>query len=284
MSGTGRRRRRGLVGILVAPWWRRWRTGRRCRGPVGGLVGGDVGGLVGGDVGDWSEGLARSTRGWRRWRLVGGDVPGTGRRTGRWRCRGLVGGVRYLEDWPVHPWAATLADRAAMSGTAGGLVGGDVGGLVGGDVGGTGRRGLVTLGGDALATGRRRCRGPVEDRSVAMSGTGRARRGGLVGGLVGPPVGGDAGDRRRCRGPGRRTGRWRCRGLDGTTSGTGRRITVHPWVATEDWSAAMSGTGGGLVGGDVGDRRRRRGPVGGLVGPPVGGDVGGPAGGDVGDR
>jgi hypothetical protein len=87
-------------------------------------------------------------------------------------------------------------------------------------------------------------------------------------------------------------------------SGTGRRrrgpvggLTVHPWVGTADWSAAMSGTGReGLVGGDVGDRRRRRGPVGGLVGPPVGGDVGGPVWrrcrgpvgrtgrGDVGDR
>jgi hypothetical protein len=194
MSGTGRRRRRGLVGGRSHPWWRRWRTGRRCRGPVGGLVGGDVGDYrrrrrgtgrrdwlgppVGGDAGDWSAACCRGLAGGpsvampgtgrRRRRIrglagppVGGDVGGPGgdagdcRRTGRWRCRGTP---------------------------------------VGGDVGGTGRRGLVTL------RWRR-----VGDRSAAMSGTGRGtgrwrcrglvarRRGGLVGGLVGPPVGGDAG-------------------------------------------------------------------------------------------
>jgi hypothetical protein len=275
-SGTGRWRCRGLVGGDVGDWsvtgrstraatlvdcrrrCRWWRTGRwRCRG------------LVGGDVGDCRRDC-RSTRGWRRWRTGrGGDVGGLVEdRSGD--VGGLVGGDvgDWSEDWSVHPWVADAGGpSAAMSGDPGGLVGGDVGDRSArrrGDRLWTGRSTVGTRGPVAAMSG-----GLVEDWSVAMSDWWRRRRGlvgdwsvhpwwrrwRLVGAMSGPEetgrwrcrglVGGDVGlsggrsvhpcatrrtGRRRCRGPGRRTGRWRCRG-------TGRR--------------------------------RRRGLVGGLVGPPV---------------
>jgi hypothetical protein len=245
-GGTGRRRRRGLVGGLVEPpVAATLATGRRrCRGPVRtgrwrcrGLVGGDVGGTGGRSVHPW----------WRRWRRTnGGDVGGP---VGDWSvamsgdCGGDVGD---RSDGSHHPWVATLADRsAAMSGTVGGPVGGDVG---------------------AAATSGR-CRG---DWSVA-------RRRGLVGGLVGPPVG--ATGRRRCRRPvvgG--DGDW-----SAATSGTGRRTgRSTAWRRWRTGRRRCRGPGG-LVGMMSGTGRRRIGGLGkGLVGPPVGGDVGGLVGGDGG--
>jgi hypothetical protein len=180
-GGTGRSRTGS-----VHPWWRRWRTGRRrCRGP----------GRRTGRWrcrGDWSAAtgtgrrIGRSTRGWRRYGLVGGgDVgfvgpqaatlrgPGrrryrdrlsdrsvhprrrwrTGRRRCRWVCRGLVG-WRCRGDWSAATsWGTgSVTGRSTRGGDAGGPVGGDVGGDPGGPVG-----------------------GDVGDRSAATSGTGRDR-------------------------------------------------------------------------------------------------------------
>jgi hypothetical protein len=230
VSGTGRRRRRG-------DWSEDGRSTRGDAGDWSAAMSGTgrrdwsvAGGLVGGDVGGLVE-TGRSTRGCNAGGLVAA-MSGTGRRTGRWRCRGLVGG----------------------------------------DVG-TGRRtGRSTRGWRRWRTGRRRCRGLVGGLVGGDVGDWSAATSGTVGGSVGPPV------RRRWR-----TGRRRCRGdrqeWSVAMSGTGRRRrrgpvggwSVHPWVATLADYAAMSvglsrpgrwrcrGTG-----------RRRRGTVGGLVGPPAG--------------
>jgi hypothetical protein len=148
-------------------------------------------------------------------------------------------------------------------------------GLVGGDV-----RGLAAASG-VISRGFGRSSNVVATladwRSGMMSGDCRVqprRRRGLVGGLVGPPVGGDA------SGP---VGgdvvdwSWRCRGLvggDGGTRSTGR--------STRGWRRWRTG----MAARCRGDRRRT---VGGDAGDRVGGDVSGtgrtgrsiPVGGDV---
>jgi hypothetical protein len=177
--------------------------------------------------------------------------------TGRWRCRGLVGGDvggDWSEDWSVHPWGMTLwtGRRRCRTGRRTGRW----------HVGGTGRRrrGLVggLVGPPCGDAGDRSAAMPgPEDWSVAMSGTVRRRRG-LVetgrstrGGDVGGPVGGDV----RPVATGGDVGGW------SAATGTGRGSVGPPVAATL------------VTGGDVGDR-----------GGPVGGDVGGLVGGDAGDR
>jgi hypothetical protein len=154
------------------------------------------------------------------------------------------------------PVVATLRPPARCQGI--GRVGGDVGGLVGGDVGDRLRNGRSTVGGDAgglvggdAVTGRGlvgwRCRGLVggdvgdwsRDWSVHPCGD-VMDQSAYTWGPVGP-VGGDV-------------------RLVGSTSGTGRDLSVHPWVATlADWSAAMSGDQEDWSVAMSTGRRRRRG-------------------------
>jgi hypothetical protein len=242
----------GTVGGDVGDW--SWRTGRSTRGGDVATNGAKCRGLVGdhrwrcrgprrrrrgGSVEDWSVHPWVGDAGG----LVGDVVGAVGDRsvamsgTGRRRRRGLVG------DWPVHPCGDAGGLSAAMS---------VVSRLVGGDVGdwSAARRGLS----EGLSVNPRvatladwswrRCRGTGRGPVGRCRGTGRRRRRGLVGGLVGPPVGGGrwrtvGGD---VRGP-RRTGRWRCRGPVGATSG-GRLWTGRSTVGTRGPVAAMSG---GLV-------------------------------------
>jgi hypothetical protein len=173
----------------------------------------------------------------RRWRPVGGDA---GTRDWSVGCRGPSAATSGTgRDWSVHPWwrrwrtgSAAMSDRWRRVASRG-VVGGD------GDWSRTGRS---TRGGDA--GDRRRCRGPLEDRSVAMSGDWSAATSG-TGRRTGPPGGGALADWSAAMpgGTGRRTVGGDVGGLVGGDVGTGRDSR-----STRGWrrwglSAAMSGTG-----------------------------------------
>jgi hypothetical protein len=222
MSGTGRRR----IGGPIYNWSVHPRhtlaDGRtQRRGPVGGPVGGDV-------RGNWSaarRGLVEdgSVPAGGTLRPGGNRPPGTGRRTGRWRCRRARPAAR-TGGGPVLARSNRAGRATLMTSLTRTRPGRDwsvaMWGLepVGGDVGVTGR----STRGATLATGRRRCR-TGGDWSVAMSGTGRRHVGGLANRSVHPWVANGDRSGRRCRGP----VEWsvRCQGLVCATA---------DW--SEDWS------------------------------------------------